>query len=113
MTLANSIFVDSELTFKQQYLEIVHDLVKVIDFQANNASDIINAWCAENTNGLIDEVMDDVADMVLAAVNAVYLNASWVHQFDAQYTFRGSFFENKANNAAVISDEVAFMHQIE
>jgi len=113
ITSANTIFVDDELQLLQSYADIVGHLVNVIDMQANDAEAIINAWCANATNGLITQVVDDVDEMALVAVNAVYLNATWQNKFDRDDSTLGNFYEHSGEGALVVADDTVFMHQIE
>ena len=85
---ANKIYVDDDFALKQEYLDIVARLVEVIDLAGANAADYINEWCGNATNGLIDDVVQDVSEAVVVAVNAVYLNATWSSKFQAQHTLQ-------------------------
>lgn len=110
---ANKIFVDDDFQLKTEYTAIVADLVQVLDLASGTAEGTINEWCGEATNGLIKNVVDDVSDMALVAVNAIYLNATWSSKFSPENTHLGTFYSAKGDAATVVSSQTAFMHQLE
>ena len=110
---ANKIFVDDNFQLKTEYAAIVADLVQVLDLASGTAEDTINEWCEEATNGLIKHVVNDVSEMELVAVNAIYLNATWSSKFNPDNTHLGTFYSGKGNAATVVSTQTAFMHQLE
>lgn len=56
------------------------------------AVNIINSWCREQTEGRIPTMLsraDVSADTVLVAANAVYLREQWLHPFEPEETRQG------------------------
>ena len=63
-------------------------------FPLDEDVETINAWAQENTNGLIDKLLEDPLppDTALCLVNALSLEAKWEQQFLEEDTYSGAFF---------------------
>jgi serine protease inhibitor len=91
-TLANSIWYRNGMTFEQEFLDLNRDYfdaeVAPIDFGAPSASQTINGWVDEKTNGRISEIVPDPvpSNVVMYLINAIYFKADWTHQFDKSRT---------------------------
>jgi serpin B len=69
-------------TMKTQYLSSAEK----IDFSDEKSAQTINAWVDKSTNGKIKELVkyDEIKDMLLMLINAIYLKAPWTNTFDPQ-----------------------------
>lgn len=95
VAIANRSFVQDGYPVRAEFLETLArrygDAMESLDFAANPeaARASINQWVAEQTNDLIDELLqpgtvDPLTRLML--VNAVYLLADWDRQFDEANT---------------------------
>lgn len=86
LQIANSLWVGKEYSLQGTYLGVAHD-----SYDAESASvdftdpfktcEIINAWCEEKTNGLIQNMLNpDSVDPMLALIlcNSVYFESAWM-----------------------------------
>lgn len=71
-------------TMKTQYLSSAEK----IDFTDEKSAQTINSWVSKSTNGKIKELVkyDEIKDMLLMLINAIYLKAPWTDTFDPQAT---------------------------
>jgi serpin B len=100
LRVANSLWPQAGYPFRDEFLELVGRwyaaAVKVVDYieAADAARLAINTWVEEHTEGKVRDLVppggvDAMTRLVL--VNAIYLNGTWVHQFDAASTRTGPF----------------------
>lgn len=91
--IANSIWYNQ--TFPEpraEFLATCQDyfsaLVTGLDFGAPDAAATINAWVEENTNGRIDQIVDDPINpsYVMFLINAIYFKGDWTYRFDEDLT---------------------------
>ena len=98
--IANSIwykypdFPEPEPDFLQRCQQYFDALVTGLDFSLPEAAPTINAWVEENTNGKIEEIVDDPIDpsICMFLINAIYFKGSWVYQFDENQTQDEPFY---------------------
>lgn len=97
---ANSLWAQKDLTFEQPFLDTLAlnygAGVRLVDYkaEAEMARRAINDWVAEQTEDKIPDLIPEGAlDALtrLVLVNAVYLDATWAHQFDKAATMDGPF----------------------
>ncbi len=100
LSFANSLWGQDGLTFEAPFLDLLAEDygtgMRLVDFKtgAERARIQINEWVASRTNDKITDLipagaLNELTRLVL--VNAVYLNATWAHQFDPNDTADGSF----------------------
>jgi len=94
--IANSIWYNQELTFKQNFIDVNKTYfdaqVSSLDFTNQNSVDIINNWVNLNTNGKIEEILDQIPrDAIMYLINAIYFKGTWTYEFKKDVTFEGSF----------------------
>ena len=96
LMLANSIWMrDNGLTVEEKFLE------KVYAFYASEpytelfdatTVDKINAWVDENTDGMINKLIDEISDeTMLFLINAVCFDAMWSDPYDDRQVRDGEF----------------------
>lgn len=96
-TLANSIWYRNTMTFEQDFIDLNRDYfdaeVTAIDFSAPSASQTINGWVDEKTNGRIPEIVPQTIPdyIVMYLINAIYFKADWTYQFDKSRTSDAPF----------------------
>lgn len=79
---ANSVWLDDGFSLKDSYSGTLRKdygaSVFSRDFSSPSAADDINAWCSENTEGKIEQIVDKLRpDIAMLLVNALYFNAPW------------------------------------
>lgn len=108
LSLANSMWMNKGYEYKLTYYDILtryyNALVdNTIDFSSPGASDKINKWCSDNTNGCIPTITDDAtlsqSDVVL--INALYFNGDWSEPFE-EYLVNEDEFTNIDNSITKI-----------
>ena len=74
----------------------------------------INDWCAENTNGKIDEIIDRLdPSAVMVLVNALYFNAPWEDEFSPSLTKEADFHGVTKNSKVQMMSRSARMNYAE
>lgn len=96
LKIANAIFVsqDKELkeSFAKTFATYFSGAVIPVDFTSSDAADKVNAWASENTDGLIDNIIDKFDDDAVAAIaNAIYFSDKWAVEFDEALTYENTF----------------------
>ena len=97
MSIANSIWYRSGFPVKKPFIDLNKNYfdaeVRDLDFNRNDAADIINKWCAEKTKdrikGIIASPIPD--EIVMYLINALYFKSQWQFQFDKAYTKQEDF----------------------
>ena len=112
LSIANSIWIDDGDALNVEYEAVVGNYSKQIDFQSTDSPQIINSWVNNQTNGLVDSIVQEGTPLpgVLIAINSLYLKASWANPFYESNTNLDSFY-----SSTVRSDEVSkahFMHRV-
>ena len=95
-SIANSIWYRLGFTVLDDFISINRDYfdaaVEELDFSDPGAKDIINGWIEDKTNDKIQDMLDYIpSSAVMYLVNAIYFNAKWKYQFDAEETSSGDF----------------------
>ncbi len=111
ISIANSIWHRRGETLRTPFLEANRTYygaeVRPLDFASPQAPKQINDWCAQQTNGKIPQIVNQIpADAFLYLINAVYFKGAWAQTFDREATQKAKF--HKANGAM---QEVNMMHQ--
>lgn len=109
LDIANSIWVSDRFSLKGRFCRTLrknYDAVAAnLDFSDPASASLINAWCAENTAGRIDKIMESIdPNAVLYLLNALYFKGDWTFPFDPDMTRKEIFHGNNADT------EVDFMH---
>jgi serpin B len=112
ISIANGLFLQQGLPFSPGFLSGVQQhfdaAPETLDFSGNptGATDAINKWASDHTNGLIPQILESVPpELVLALANAVYLHADWVYPFEKKATRPGVFHASNGDTPA------EYMHQ--
>ena len=96
MKIANSVWHEASLPVKEDFLDRLSEYygasVEDLDFRDSASIDIINDWVRENTEGLIETIIDEIPDeMVMYLINALYFKGDWLRPFDTDDTRPGDF----------------------
>ncbi len=96
--IANSIWYRQGYNIKDEFIstnQTFYDSeVREIDFLSPEAKDMINGWVDNQTNGLIEEIVDQIpANAVMYLINALYFKGAWQQPFNPEQTFAQTFFK--------------------
>jgi serine protease inhibitor len=95
--IANSIWIRQGFDVLQEFIDTNQDffdaLVQNLDFSSPQATDIINAWVSDNTQGKIEEIVQPPINplTVMFLINAIYFKATWTVEFDPSKTIDDIF----------------------
>lgn len=97
LEVANSLWIREGETINQDFIDLNKDafnaMVESLDFSNENASNTINRWIDQSTNGLINQMIEPPIDddVLMYLINAIYFNGKWTDPFDAERTADISF----------------------
>ncbi len=100
LSIANSIWTNKHVTIKPAFIatnrDYFHSTVEAVDFADPATVGRINRWAADNTEQLIDHVLDETDPLALMyLLNAIYFKGIWTSQFDKRSTQKAPFtYEN-------------------
>lgn len=95
--ISNSVWMQIGLPVLQTFLDVCDFYFDAnnfhVDFTNPSTADLINQWAYDNTKGLIDKIVepDDLEEIVLGLMNAVYFKGVWKAKFDPDETYEGLF----------------------
>ena len=95
--IANSIWYREIFPVEDEFIDInkiyFDAQVSGLDFSNPEASNIINGWVNEKTNGKIEKIVDDVINplTMMFLINAIYFKGTWTYEFDESQT-KDDFF---------------------
>ncbi len=97
MHIANSVWSREGFEVQESFTETLEEYfdatTRELDFSDPKSTDIINQWVADNTNGLIEKIINRQIspNMVMYLINAIYFQGDWTYQFDEEETREHSF----------------------
>jgi len=111
MSIANSVWTENDFLVKKAFIDILTNYYsaesKPFDIDDATAPDKINTWIESKTNGLIQEMIEDLPDnTVMLLINAIYFKGMWKSQFDKSKTIEMPF-----KKAGSIQVDVPMMKQ--
>lgn len=111
LSIANSIWTNQNVEILPDFIALnkayYNATVESVDF--GNAATVgrINKWASNNTNGLIDNVIEQTKPSdLMYLLNALYFKGIWVSEFDVKNTSKMNF---TADNGGQV--KVDMMHQ--
>jgi len=96
ISIANSLWAGEAEPFKPEFIEKIQHFysaeAKNLNFGTSGASNIINDWVKQNTNGKIDKIVDEISsDTVFVLLNAIYFKGNWTYPFPREATKQQPF----------------------
>lgn len=88
LKIANAIYVDDGWplldSYKKDVKKYYDAAIDNLDFsKTKESARIINKWCSDHTEGLIDHILDETSpDMLAYLLNALYFKSQWADKFD-------------------------------
>jgi serpin B len=106
MALANSAWSRQGFPFHQAFFDEITEafdaVVQELDFGDPGAKDVINSWVDENTNGRIEEIVDEIDPLdILFLINAVYFKGDWTTKFKKSDTTPAPFYLDSGSTVDV------------
>lgn len=97
ISIANSIwtnkFIPVKCAFKRTNKKYYDAEIKEVDFSLPTTANLINQWASDNTNNLIDNIIDRTnGDDLIYLLNAIYFKGNWSTSFDKSNTVEAPFF---------------------
>lgn len=98
MEIANSVWSREGFPIEEEFTDNLEEYfnaeARELDFDDPASADIINNWVSENTNGLIEQIIEGgiPAEMIMYLINAIYFKGDWMYQFDKEDTQEGPFY---------------------
>ncbi|NES20576.1 MAG: serpin family protein [Symploca sp. SIO3E6] len=97
LSIANSLWAKQGVPFKREFLQTNQQFyggkLTELDFASPEAPEVINSWVKENTNGKIEQIVEQLKpDDVLFLINAIYFKGNWSEQFDKSQTTELPFY---------------------
>ena len=108
LKIANSMYVNEGVDindeFKSNVIDGYYASVDNMDFTDAGSADVINKWCSDNTNGMIDQITtpDALRGLDAAILNALYFNGKWEDKFE-DYQLKDKDFTNVGNGVSTIT----------
>ncbi|MEX0722082.1 MAG: serpin family protein [Balneolaceae bacterium] len=96
MQIANSVWSRQgfpvEENFTQSLKEYFNAESSELDFQDPKSVDVINGWVNDNTNGLIEDIIEVIpGSAMMYLINAIYFKGDWTYQFEEDKTRESPF----------------------
>ena len=112
LAIANSIWCREGFAFKEDFLEKNESFydaeINSLAFD-DKAVESINAWVNENTDGMIEEIIDSIDDKtIMYLINAICFDAEWSQIYFENSVRNGEFiaYDGETRNASMMySDE--------
>ncbi len=98
MSIANSVWTENDFIVKKAFIDVLINYYsaesKPFDIDDATAPDKINTWIENKTNGLIQDMIEDLPDnTVMLLINAIYFKGMWKSQFDKSKTIDMPFIK--------------------
>ncbi len=111
LSIANSIWTNQNVKILPMFISLnktyYNATVEAVDFGSPNTVGRINKWAADNTNGLIESVIEKTNPLdLMFLLNALYFKGVWVSEFEAKNTSKMSFTTD-----SITQSIVDMMHQ--
>jgi len=105
LVLANSIWLDENrleeknYVLSDEYMNLMEDHFKAgansVDFKDKDTVDLINEWVADNTDDMIDEVIDGIDDnTMMYLINAACFEGTWAKEYTEYQIDKNGIFTN-------------------
>lgn len=95
LNIANSLWIDDELSPKNAFVENVVENFYAetyrVDFASQAAADAMAEWIEAHTNGKLSPSFEPDERQILSIINTIYYLNQWVNQFDPEKTAKDTF----------------------
>lgn len=118
LAIANSLWGRQDFAFNPDFLQRNQQFydaeIASLDFASPEATDRINGWVNQNTEGKIPTIIDRIdPQQVLFLINAVYFNGTWTTQFDPAATQERPFtrLDGSQKNHPLMSQSGSYLYR--
>lgn len=106
LKIANSLWYREDFAVNSEFQQRLRDFfnaeIEGLDFSDPASIDIINNWVKDNTEELIDKIIDEIpGNAVMYLINALYFKGEWLYQFDPDDTAPASFYKEDGKTIEV------------
>lgn len=106
ISIANSVWTENNFAVKKPFPEILTQYynAEAESFDINDpaAPDRMNNWIENNTNGLIDNMIEELNDnTVMLLINAIYFKGKWKSQFESKNSVQSQFYKSDGSTSEV------------
>ena len=100
LSIANAIFTNQSVTINPGFTDTNRSYfdatVQQVDFSNPATTSVINQWASDNTNGLIEKVIDKTkSDDLMYLLNAIYFKGIWTTEFEVKNTTKKPFTDEE------------------
>jgi serpin B len=122
LLIANSIWQSNIFSildsFKNILINYYNATIEKVDFGNPKTKDIINEWISNNTNNLINNMIESTKpDDVLYLINAIYFYGQWLRKFEKDLTNKQDFIllngEKISTNMMNADDQYLYYEDID
>lgn len=111
LLVANAAWIEQTFPVKESFTNSLQDYydasINKLDFKDPKSPDVINAWCSDNTKGMIKKIIERIDPAYrLFYTNALYFKGDWKSTFDKKDSRKGPF-----QNASGHTSQIVFMEQ--
>ncbi|MDD2289878.1 MAG: serpin family protein [Bacteroidales bacterium] len=104
--IANSIWIREGFPVRDSFKQLVRTwylaMIEELDFSSPLALETINNWCADQTKGKIDKIIDEIPpQMLMYLINALYFKGTWTKSFDQTLSYRADFYPDQGASQLV------------
>jgi serpin B len=97
LEIANSVWIADDFSVKCSYKRNLKRYYKVtpyrVDMSSPDTKDLINQWCSDATEGLIDEIIESTDPSILMVIiNALYFKGDWKTPFEREASREDVFY---------------------
>lgn len=115
---ANSVWLDDDFSVRNSYVNHLSKeydaLVTTLRFSDPETVKAINNWCSENTEGMIDNILDELTPQdVMVLINALYFKAPWQNPFDPSSTSSAVFHGSEGEVTVPFMNQKLFCDYVE
>lgn len=97
MKIANSVWSREGFAVEEEFTNKLDEYFDAraaeLDFSDPKSAEVINDWVSDNTNGLIEKIIEGQIppEMVMYLINAIYFKGDWMYEFDEEDTQESPF----------------------
>lgn len=96
LKLANSLWLDKDIAFNEEYLKTASDdyyaSIFSVDFSDKETGDLISNWISENSNGTLKAASPISKEQIMTIINTIYFYDEWTNKFNEDKTQKDTFY---------------------
>jgi len=96
LRIANSLWLDRDISFSEEYLNIASDdyyaSIFSVDFSNDETGDLISNWISQNSNGTLEGTNPINPEQIMTIINTIYFYDEWTDKFNEDKTKKDTFY---------------------